>query len=82
MAQVLRHKLRSTEQAPVFGVIELSEGEGYYLAEFNSLPSVPHLPQTYEFFDENEDIPMLEDKYKIDLSDYELVYHNYQNSDI
>ncbi|WP_026629489.1 hypothetical protein [Dyadobacter alkalitolerans] len=82
MAQVLRNKLKSTDLIPVFGSIELSEGEGYYLAEFDRLPSLPHLPQTYEFFDENEDVPMLEAKYQVDLSDYELVHHDYQNNDI
>lgn len=82
MSQVLRNKLKSTDEAPVFGAIELSEGEGYYLAEFNSLPSVPHIPFSYEFFDEHEDIQMLETKYKVDLSDYELVQHTNQNSDI
>lgn len=82
MARVLKNIYRSRQNAPVFGVIELSEGEGYYIAEFDSLPSLPHLPYTYEFFDDTDDISSLEEKFQVKLNSYQLVHYSHQNSDI
>lgn len=72
MAQILIKKGKASEQKSVFGVIELSEGEGYYLAEFDKIPVEPHLPQTYEFFGDDETIEILERKYRLDLSEFKL----------
>jgi Mor family transcriptional regulator len=79
MPQVLVKKGVAADRKSVFGVIELSEGEGYYLAEFDKLPVDPHLPQTYEFFDDNETVDDLETKYRLDLSEFKLI--KYQPSE-
>jgi hypothetical protein len=60
MALILLKTENSGDDQPLFGVIDLDEGV------------VPHLPQTYEFFDDDETIPSLEQKYQMDLSGFIL----------
>jgi len=45
MANVLKMKSSTPD---IFGVIELNEGVGYYVAEFECVPVEPHLPATYD----------------------------------
>lgn len=70
MANVLKMKSSTSD---IFGVIELNEGVGYYVAEFKHVPVVPHLPATYDVFDSETTIEDLEEYYQIDLASYELV---------
>ncbi|MCE6988149.1 hypothetical protein [Dyadobacter sp. CY323] len=72
MALVLINKEKSTETETVFGVIELDEGQEFYVAEFDKVPVVPHLPQTYDLFDETETLETLERSYNVSLVDYVL----------
>ena len=70
MSNVLKKK---TSQSDIFGVIELDEGVGYYVAEFTSVPVNSHLPTTYDVFDEKVSVEDLEEYYQVDLAGYELV---------
>ncbi|WP_166444672.1 hypothetical protein [Dyadobacter bucti] len=70
MANVLKMKSSTPD---IFGVIELNEGVGYYVAEFECVPVEPHLPATYDLFDEEITIEDLEEYYQVDLASYELV---------
>ncbi|MCF2498375.1 hypothetical protein [Dyadobacter chenhuakuii] len=79
MTRVLKNVYKSRPSDPVYGVIELDEGEGYYVAEYSKLPSLPHLPYTYEFFDHTDTIKDLEEKFDVNLNSYMLIDFDYQN---